>query len=119
MLAATLSDLLEELKYAAKSRADVDVLAKRYDIDVETLRRVTRFVNTPTVDPSSVARSLTEDGEVTTMKVRRRCVYLRWSTQVRPLGNMEGRTSVAMTPFRSPLQTVSVHVYERSILSRK
>ena len=69
MLAATLSDLLEDLKYAAKTRGDVDLLAKRYDIDLETLRGLTRYVNTPTVDPSSVERKVTEDGEETTMKV--------------------------------------------------
>ena len=69
MRAATLGDLLEEVKYA-KSRGEVDALAKRYDIDVEKIRSLTRFVNTPTIEPESVKRTVTKDGEVVVMEVR-------------------------------------------------
>ena len=69
LLAASLSDLLEERKLA-KSREDLEKLARRYEIDVERIESLARYVNTPEVDPTSVNRILKEDGsEVTTMKV--------------------------------------------------
>ena len=75
LLAASLHDLLEDRKQA-RNAADLERLARRYEVDVEKLESIARYVNTPAVDPSSVKRVLKEDGsEVTTMKVR--CLRLQ------------------------------------------
>lgn len=70
LFATTLTDLLEEYK-AISSRQDVEDLAKRYDIDVSKLESLVCYVNSPTVNPDSVKRTLDNEGnEHTTMKVR-------------------------------------------------
>lgn len=67
--AASLSDLLEDRKLA-RSAEDLEKLGSRYEIDVEKIKSLARYVNTPEADPNSVKRVLKQDGsEVTTMKV--------------------------------------------------
>lgn len=61
LFAGTLSDLLEERKRARNQR-DIEDLAKRYEIDVSKLESLARYVNTPTVDPTSVKKVVKEDG---------------------------------------------------------
>ncbi|KAF7796897.1 hypothetical protein EIP86_008082 [Pleurotus ostreatoroseus] len=69
LLAASLHDLLEELKYT-RTREDLAHLARRYDVDVAKIRSLARYVNTPTVDPDGIVREVGDDGaETTTMKV--------------------------------------------------
>ncbi|KAJ3541332.1 hypothetical protein NM688_g6100 [Phlebia brevispora] len=68
LLASTLTDLLEDLKYS-NSRDDLAALSRRYHIDVDKIESIARFVNTPTVDPDSIVREMGEDGvENMTMK---------------------------------------------------
>jgi len=69
VLAPGLSDLLEECK-SVKSPQSLEQLARKYDIDVIKLDNLRRLVNNPAIDPSSVRKTVAEDGEErTTMKV--------------------------------------------------
>jgi crotonobetainyl-CoA:carnitine CoA-transferase CaiB-like acyl-CoA transferase len=68
--APKLSQLLDERK-AIRSRRDMEFLAKRFDVDVEKLDAVAKFVNTPSVQQNSVVRAADKDGEEKQiMKVR-------------------------------------------------
>lgn len=79
VLAASLSDLLEECKSAA-SAGELQKLARRYDIDPEKLHNLRLLVNNPTVDPASVKRAVAEDGEEKiTMKVRAQLFDARYT----------------------------------------
>ncbi|KAI0818910.1 hypothetical protein BC629DRAFT_685685 [Irpex lacteus] len=69
VLVSSLSDLLDECK-ASKSSQELEVVARRYDVEVTTLERLRNSVNNPTVDPSTVTKVVGEDGEErVTMKV--------------------------------------------------
>jgi hypothetical protein len=49
----------------------MEFLAKRFDVDVEKLDAVAKFVNTPSVQQNSVVRAADKDGEEKQiMKVR-------------------------------------------------
>ncbi|KAH9919385.1 uncharacterized protein B0H18DRAFT_1122504 [Fomitopsis serialis] len=68
MLAGTLYELLEERK-SVTTREELEKLAVRYEIDVDRLENVARFVNSPSVDEGSVRREVDKDGvEQTKMK---------------------------------------------------
>ncbi|TFY61714.1 hypothetical protein EVJ58_g4339 [Rhodofomes roseus] len=70
MLAGTLYELLEERK-SASTREELEKLASRYEIDVDKLESVARFVNSPSVDEGSVRKEVDRDGvEQVKMKVR-------------------------------------------------
>ncbi|TFY78019.1 hypothetical protein EWM64_g5994 [Hericium alpestre] len=62
LLAASLSELLEQRKYLA-TRDELAKLADQHGIDPDKLENVARFVNTPTVEEGSVIRSVDENGE--------------------------------------------------------
>lgn len=69
LLALSLSDILDERK-AASSSAEIAEIARNYGMDAQTLERVARFVNTPSVAPQDVTRTVGKDGEEkTTMLV--------------------------------------------------
>ena len=66
-------ELLEERKFTT-SRKDLEDLAKKHNIDAEKLERLARHVNSVSVDPDSVKRWVTEDGnENVSMTVREPC----------------------------------------------
>lgn len=70
LLALSLSDVLDARK-SARSTQEIEEIAKSYGMDVQTLQRVARFVNTPSVAPQDVTRVVGKDGEEkTTMLVR-------------------------------------------------
>ncbi|KAF8883432.1 hypothetical protein BD779DRAFT_1626304 [Infundibulicybe gibba] len=60
--APALSELLDRRK-AAKSRRDIELLANEYNIDIEQLERLARFVNSPSVQAGTAIRSVAENGE--------------------------------------------------------
>ncbi|CAE6392491.1 unnamed protein product [Rhizoctonia solani] len=62
VLALSLSDLLDARK-TAKSTQEIDEIAKSYGVNAQTLQSVSRFVNTPSVDPKNVTRIVGNDGE--------------------------------------------------------
>ncbi|CAE6460229.1 unnamed protein product [Rhizoctonia solani] len=68
VLALALSDLLDARK-SASSTKEIGEIAKSYGVDVQTLQNVTRFINTPSVDPKNVARIVGKDGEEKTTMV--------------------------------------------------
>lgn len=69
LLALSLSDILDERK-SASSSAEIAKIAGTYGMDAQTLERVARFVNTPSVAPQNVTRTVGKDGEErTTMLV--------------------------------------------------
>ncbi|KAI0340521.1 hypothetical protein BDW22DRAFT_1359916 [Trametopsis cervina] len=69
VLATSLSELLEECK-SVKSRQEFEKLALRYDIEPAKLENLRRLVNNPVVDPSTVVKTVGDDGEERiTMKV--------------------------------------------------
>ncbi|KAI8998803.1 hypothetical protein BD414DRAFT_476133 [Trametes punicea] len=61
LLAASLLDLLEERKYAAKPQ-DLQELAKKYDIDVDKVERLVRYVNSVSIPQDSVKRWVDDEG---------------------------------------------------------
>ncbi|KZT72278.1 hypothetical protein DAEQUDRAFT_664501 [Daedalea quercina L-15889] len=61
MLAGTLYALLEERKLVT-TREELEKLASRYEIDVDKLESVARFVNSPSVDEGSVRKEVDKDG---------------------------------------------------------
>ena len=70
MLAGTLHELLEERK-SVTTQEELEKLASRYEIDVDKLESVARFVNSPSVDEASVRKEVDRDGvEQVKMKVR-------------------------------------------------
>ena len=69
LVAPQLVELLEERKYVT-SQKDMEVLAKKYSVDVEKLERLARHVNSVSVDQDTVRKWLSEDGnENVTMEV--------------------------------------------------
>jgi len=58
-----LSDLLDKRK-AIHSKQDIEALSKEFGVEIETLDRLTRFVNSPSIDSSSIRKS--EEGFVAT-----------------------------------------------------
>lgn len=72
LVAASLTELLEERKYAPTPKA-LEELPKKYAIDSDKAERLARYVNSVSVHPESVKRWVSEDGaEQTTMLVRYR-----------------------------------------------
>lgn len=71
LLASSLTELLEARK-SVTDRAALETLATRYHMDVATLERLSRCVNTPSVDESTVVRTTDKHGEESlTMMVSR------------------------------------------------
>ncbi|KAI0361911.1 hypothetical protein OH77DRAFT_1416098 [Trametes cingulata] len=67
LVAGSLMDLLEERKYASTPK-DIEELSRKYDVDLEKLERMARYVNSVSVHQDSVRRWVSEDGvEHTTM----------------------------------------------------
>ncbi|KAI0637142.1 hypothetical protein C8Q77DRAFT_550541 [Trametes polyzona] len=67
LVAASLMDLLEERKYVATPQK-LEELAKQYGMDLDKLERLARYVNSVSVHPGSVKRTVNDDGtEETTM----------------------------------------------------
>lgn len=60
--APSLSQLLDERK-GARSAGDVEVLARKWGVDVEKLESVARFVNSPSVQGGRASRIVGKDGE--------------------------------------------------------
>jgi len=58
-----LSDLLDKRK-AIHSKQDIEALSKEFGVEIDTLDRLTRFVNSPSIDSSSIRKS--EEGFVAT-----------------------------------------------------
>jgi hypothetical protein len=70
LLALSLSDILDARK-SASSSVEISEIARSYGMDAKTLERVARFVNTPSVAPQDVTRTVGKDGEEkTAMLVR-------------------------------------------------
>ncbi|KAG2146903.1 uncharacterized protein EDB93DRAFT_1250693 [Suillus bovinus] len=70
LLASSLSELLESRK-TVKSQAELQALAEQYHIDVTKLDELAKFVNTPSIDESTIVRSTNQEGEETlTMMAR-------------------------------------------------
>ncbi|KAK0199208.1 hypothetical protein DFS33DRAFT_378380 [Desarmillaria ectypa] len=46
----------------ATTRLDIENLARNYKIDVQKLESISKFVNSPSVDSSSVVKTVDEDG---------------------------------------------------------
>ncbi|TCD65405.1 hypothetical protein EIP91_002704 [Steccherinum ochraceum] len=68
LVVSALTSLLDEKKASSRS-GDLQSLADLYHIDLAQLQRIVRYVNSPSVDPESVVRTLNDDGtERTTMK---------------------------------------------------
>jgi len=69
LVAAALMDLLEERKSVVSQLNGLQGLAEKFNLDVAKLQRVAKYVNSPSVDPESVLRTVNDDGtERTTMK---------------------------------------------------
>ncbi|EIW60309.1 uncharacterized protein TRAVEDRAFT_165007 [Trametes versicolor FP-101664 SS1] len=67
LVAASLTELLEERKYAPTPKA-LEELPKKYAIDSDKVERLARYVNSVSVHPDLVKRWVSEDGaEQTTM----------------------------------------------------
>ncbi|QRV86682.1 hypothetical protein RhiJN_14700 [Ceratobasidium sp. AG-Ba] len=62
LLALSLSDILDARKSASSSR-EIAEIAKKYGMDAQTLERIARFVNTPSIAPENVTRTVGKDGE--------------------------------------------------------
>lgn len=62
VLALSLSDVLDARK-SARSTQEIGEIAQSYGMDIQTLQRVARFVNTPSVAPQNVTRIVGKDGE--------------------------------------------------------
>ncbi|KAG1754288.1 hypothetical protein EDB19DRAFT_1902441 [Suillus lakei] len=70
LVASSLSELLESRK-TVKTQAELRVSAEQYHIDVTKLAELARFINTPSIDESTIVRSTNQDGEETlTMMAR-------------------------------------------------
>jgi len=70
LLASSLSELLESRK-TVKSQAELQALAEQYHIDVTKLDELAKFVNTPSIDESTIVKSTNQEGEETlTMMAR-------------------------------------------------
>lgn len=74
LLASTLSQLLDERRSAiinGKSSSEVHAtLSKTYNIDPQTLERLLRYINSPTLGETIVTRkTAAEDEEITLTKV--------------------------------------------------
>ncbi|KAA1471341.1 hypothetical protein DENSPDRAFT_776207 [Dentipellis sp. KUC8613] len=62
LLAASLSDLLDQRKYAT-SRKELEKFAEQYGIEVQKLESVARYVSTPSVDEKTAIRMVEDNGE--------------------------------------------------------
>ncbi|KAF8559528.1 hypothetical protein OG21DRAFT_1480297 [Imleria badia] len=62
LLASSLTELLEARKSITGS-AELEALAKQYHIDVAKLEQISRVVNTPSIDESTVVRTMGKHGE--------------------------------------------------------
>ncbi|KAI0080583.1 hypothetical protein K474DRAFT_1637466 [Panus rudis PR-1116 ss-1] len=68
LVASSLSELLDRRR-EVKSPQELEQLAKQYNIDLEKLEKLARFVNSVSIDENSVTKTLGEDGvETTKMK---------------------------------------------------
>ncbi|EAU88136.2 hypothetical protein CC1G_03808 [Coprinopsis cinerea okayama7 len=64
LFASSLHDLLNERK-AAQTRQDLDKLARKYDVDVDKMERLARFLSTPSVDQALSVKNVDKNGEET------------------------------------------------------
>lgn len=73
--ASTLTELLDERKNVS-SAAEMAELAKKYNVDLQVLERLARFVNSPSIGEKTVTRTVDhEDGmEKITMQVCSNCM---------------------------------------------
>jgi hypothetical protein len=62
LLSATLSNLLDERKRATSLKA-LENIANKYDIDIVKLESLARFVNSPTIDQGTTAKTRDASGE--------------------------------------------------------
>ncbi|KAG8747652.1 hypothetical protein FRC10_000195 [Ceratobasidium sp. 414] len=62
LLALSLSDILDARKSASSSK-EVSEIARSRGIDAKTLEHLVRFINTPSVAPGGVVRTVGKDGE--------------------------------------------------------
>jgi len=66
-----LSDLLDKRK-SIRSKQDLEMLSKEFKVEIDTLDRLTRFVNSPSIDSSSIRPAKgksEEEGLVATVSV--------------------------------------------------
>jgi crotonobetainyl-CoA:carnitine CoA-transferase CaiB-like acyl-CoA transferase len=75
LLAASLSELLESRK-TVKSQTELQALAERYDIDVTKLTELARFINTPSIDESTIVKTMSQDGEEMVTMMVSLCSYV-------------------------------------------
>ncbi|KAG7452689.1 uncharacterized protein BT62DRAFT_1070429 [Guyanagaster necrorhizus] len=59
--AATLSSMLNQQK-SCTTRLDIETLARNYKIDIQKLKSISKFVNSPSVDSSSLVKTVDKDG---------------------------------------------------------
>ncbi|KAJ2917655.1 hypothetical protein MD484_g2781, partial [Candolleomyces efflorescens] len=62
LYAASLHELLDARK-SARSKAELESLARRYNIDYAKLERLARFVNSPSVDEKLTVKSVDRNGD--------------------------------------------------------
>ena len=62
LIASELYDLLERRKYS-QSTEELKNLAQQYNMDIEVLKRLTRFVNTPTPLEETRQKVTDEEGQ--------------------------------------------------------
>ena len=62
LLTSSLTELLEARKSVTNS-AELETLAKRYHVDAAKLGRISRVVNTPSIDERTVVRTTDKHGE--------------------------------------------------------
>lgn len=75
LYAFVLSDLLDRRK-AVRSRQDLEKLAKEFNIDVEKLESLARFVNSPSIDKATIrpiAGKSEEDGFMAEVSISVMC----------------------------------------------
>jgi len=66
VVAASLVRILDERK-SLSTRGQVEALAERYNMDYAVLEKLARFVTSPTSDPSTAKKLVTDEGSRTTM----------------------------------------------------
>ncbi|KAF8921492.1 hypothetical protein CPB85DRAFT_1428472 [Mucidula mucida] len=62
--AQTLSALLTQCKSVQTTR-ELESLVQKYGVDLDTFRKITAFINTPSIDPATVIRTVNKDGKET------------------------------------------------------
>ncbi|KAJ2930101.1 hypothetical protein H1R20_g7044, partial [Candolleomyces eurysporus] len=62
LYAASLHELLDARK-SARSKAELELLAKRYNVDYDKMERLAKFVNSPSVDERLTVKNVDKNGD--------------------------------------------------------